>query len=659
MIGRFFRYLLALALLLALTPAPAGAFSYYPNTFPHGTIQVAMPTLGVAVQPGSERLTFTLHFEGKRLPMNYNATSGVATYQLAKPLSPGTYQGAIEIDSASSAPLMLPVSFKVASGASTLPADINLATWQTLTWLNALRRTEGLPPLTPGPNLAQAASAHASYVANHYDLYGANTSLHTEPDPHASGFLGQTLAQRDAAEAVPSFGYGEVADVGSDTPMSALRALMGTTFHRFGMLSDTAARYGAGFAAPGGANPDVFVADMGQVPSSGIKVKAVPYPYVGQTNVPLSFTGELPNPLAGQRSDAQLASQPAGYPVSLSFEGSQVADITVSSASLSDAAGPVKAILVDAQSYTDQNAVYGGDSMAGSAALFAEQPLSPSTTYSATFTGQVTLASGGTQPFNETWSFTTRPPAQVVTAFVYQSNLYLKGNGLSGADPWIDYVGNAPSSASSVWSSSQMAELSVPDPQDILGVSLGNGQTYTTLSPAPFHDAGKAPWAEQYIFRAWALGLVKGMGGGVFAPDAPVTQQQVLTMLYRAAGAPPQAGQPPADGAAPWAQPAVAWAASQGMLTAGFAPAASAARQTVARWLLQSHGIAPSAQPVTFSDAAQVALPDRGYVSRAASMGIIDGFPGGTFRPASAVTRAQMTKLLVELALPALPSKGH
>lgn len=79
-------------------------------------------------------------------------------------------------------------------------------------------------------------------------------------------------------------------------------------------------------------------------------------------------------------------------------------------------------------------------------------------------------------------------------------------------------------------------------------------------------------WAEADIAAAAAAGLVQGREADLFAPDAPVTRQELALMLHRAAGSPSADsavlnGFSDAKTVAPWAKKAMAWAVDQGILT--------------------------------------------------------------------------------------------
>ncbi len=82
--------------------------------------------------------------------------------------------------------------------------------------------------------------------------------------------------------------------------------------------------------------------------------------------------------------------------------------------------------------------------------------------------------------------------------------------------------------------------------------------------------------AEEEAAIAWAAeqGIVQGVGGGRFAPDAAVTRQAFAGMLYRYAGSPAVSGTelaeyPDGDRAAGWAKDALLWCVKTGVLPAG------------------------------------------------------------------------------------------
>ena len=59
--------------------------------------------------------------------------------------------------------------------------------------------------------------------------------------------------------------------------------------------------------------------------------------------------------------------------------------------------------------------------------------------------------------------------------------------------------------------------------------------TTTTSQPLPFTDT-KGHWAEDSIGAAYNLGIIKGVSATEFAPESPVTHDQMATMVVRAIG---------------------------------------------------------------------------------------------------------------------------
>jgi hypothetical protein len=127
--------------------------------------------------------------------------------------------------------------------------------------------------------------------------------------------------------------------------------------------------------------------------------------------------------------------------------------------------------------------------------------------------------------------------------------------------------------------------------------AVGAGATAADEAASPFADVPASHWAAHDIDVAAQLGYVDGVAAGRFAPDRPITREQMCALLARVLALPTAAGtaSPPYRDVptASWSAPAIA------------------------------------------------ALSGRG---------VVDGFDDGTFRPQAPVTRAQMAALLVRLA---------
>jgi hypothetical protein len=108
-----------------------------------------------------------------------------------------------------------------------------------------------------------------------------------------------------------------------------------------------------------------------------------------------------------------------------------------------------------------------------------------------------------------------------------------------------------------------------------------------------FGDVKASDWFAQAVAWASDAGIVNGRGTG-FAPDAPVTREEIATMLYRfmqhmglevGAGT-PLTGFPDGAQTSPWAQDAMQWAVSVGLFqgdeTGALNPGGEATRAEVA-----------------------------------------------------------------------------
>ncbi len=111
----------------------------------------------------------------------------------------------------------------------------------------------------------------------------------------------------------------------------------------------------------------------------------------------------------------------------------------------------------------------------------------------------------------------------------------------------------------------------------------------------PFWDVGSDHWAGEFIGRAYQSGIISGYPNGTFAPDAPVTRQEMAVMLANALkirGNVTQSGSPFSDVTEPWALPIVRQMAQEGWITGyadgTFKPARSATRAEFATLLLRT-----------------------------------------------------------------------
>ena len=113
-----------------------------------------------------------------------------------------------------------------------------------------------------------------------------------------------------------------------------------------------------------------------------------------------------------------------------------------------------------------------------------------------------------------------------------------------------------------------------------------------------FADVETGRWSERYIAAAASNGIVSGIGDGKFAPESVVTRQDAAVMLKR---------------------------------------------------ICDKYGISLEGSAKAFADDAKIASYAAESVSLLSGAGVITGFEDGTFRPTSALTRAQAAKIIYGL----------
>ena len=423
---RFVRYWRIRALAAALTvilltggagfgPAPtvladSAPFEYYPG-LPQGTVGVSMPTIAdelVLAGVTPDQVTFAMTLNGTPVPAVLDPDGSRISYQPTAPLPPGNYNVALHI-AVGQWYADTTWSFGVVSGAlATLPVPSPAAAF-ALAWINSYRAIAGLAPLAVAAPLTASAAAHAGFYVTNESRYGQAITLSVHDETATwPGFTGQSPSDRSTYFGLGYGGISEDMAFGSGA-VGAVDGWMDSVYHRFA-ITDPSARY-AGFAIasnsaidPNQPATDLEVADAGVGPAD--PTEAIAYPASGQQNVPEAFpAGEVPDPLTAFSGGAY----PAGYPITLQFGSPQAASVTVTGASLTDAAGHAVAFdLLDGATTPPSSAGNVAVSEMGmDVALIPQRPLQPATLYQVRVTGSVTDTAGAIHAFTRAWSFST------------------------------------------------------------------------------------------------------------------------------------------------------------------------------------------------------------------------------------------------------------
>lgn len=189
-------------------------------------------------------------------------------------------------------------------------------------------------------------------------------------------------------------------------------------------------------------------------------------------------------------------------------------------------------------------------------------------------------------------------------------------------------------------------------------VSHGQDSTWTLLTGSesfvnPFSDVSESDWYYDSVMKLAESGIVNGVSGNEFMPNASCTRAQAVTMLWRAAGCPDAkiTDVPFTDvKAGSYYEKAVLWA-YENKITLGtsdttFSPDNSCTRAQIITMLWRANGSKAPAAKCEFADVAAVGSYYYDAVAWAAENGITNGTSKTTFSPDSVCTRAQLAAFI-------------
>lgn len=177
-----------------------------------------------------------------------------------------------------------------------------------------------------------------------------------------------------------------------------------------------------------------------------------------------------------------------------------------------------------------------------------------------------------------------------------------------------------------------------------------------TYTPGQFSDVSDGAWYASEVKSAYELGLMNGIGGGLFDPEGTVTVAEAVTMAARAASV--YAGEEilPRDGE--WYQPYVAYALQKGFVSEG---AFDSFDRPAKRYEVAS--LFENAMPAGYYVAqnevkaipdADASLPYAADLLTLYRAGVVMGSDAfGNFRPEDNVSRAEAAAIVNRVALPA------
>ncbi len=193
----------------------------------------------------------------------------------------------------------------------------------------------------------------------------------------------------------------------------------------------------------------------------------------------------------------------------------------------------------------------------------------------------------------------------------------------------------------------------------ILIVALLSVPVMAAETPAFSDTAGH--WGLAYINKAAELGLFKGYEDGTFRPDAPVTRAQFVTVVWRMAGSEPVAAETPftdIGGLIDEFKTAIAWAYSKGYVNGTtattFSPDASLTREAAMKILFGYSGgqsgmeaVFTAVYDAVFTDSAAISSWGKAPMYWGVYNVLISGTDKTVLSPQGTATRAQLAKILV------------
>lgn len=177
------------------------------------------------------------------------------------------------------------------------------------------------------------------------------------------------------------------------------------------------------------------------------------------------------------------------------------------------------------------------------------------------------------------------------------------------------------------------------------------------IAVLPFTDVANDAWYTDAVQYVYENGMMNGTSATMFQPDAKTTRGMIVTMLYRLEGEPSANASAFTDVAADeWYADAVGWAAANGVVNGvsetAFAPDAPITREQMAAILYRfadwkDYDVSASQDLSAYSDAAQISAYAQTAMQWTNAEGLITGNTTTTLNPQGEATRAEVATILM------------
>lgn len=186
--------------------------------------------------------------------------------------------------------------------------------------------------------------------------------------------------------------------------------------------------------------------------------------------------------------------------------------------------------------------------------------------------------------------------------------------------------------------------------------------TAETCSSEAYTDLDRNGWYHEYVDWVLKNGVMNGVGGGLFEPNGETTRAMLVMVLYRMAGAPDMAGRESSFtdvSADSWYGAAVIWASENGIVNGVggglFDPDASLTREQMAMMLYRFAGYLGSntekrADLSAYGDADAVSAFAQDAMAWAVAESLVNGRSAAELAPKAGATRAELATILFRFA---------
>ena len=189
-----------------------------------------------------------------------------------------------------------------------------------------------------------------------------------------------------------------------------------------------------------------------------------------------------------------------------------------------------------------------------------------------------------------------------------------------------------------------------PTPQPAVQTPVQNPSPIVKSNPGLTDISGH--WAEANIINLVSSGVIKGYPDNTFRPDKTISRAEFTILLVKALKLPAQSGKVFEDTANHWAQDYIATAQYYGFVggisDTMFAPDSPITREQMAVMVVKATNLKAAGTPKVFADDSKISSWAREAVNIASGNNIISGYQNNTFRPAGNTTRAEAVTVLAK-----------